>query len=330
MAIARFAAILLALAAGSGYHVVKTIPVPGDGGWDYLTVDNAARRLYVSHGNGVDVLDADTGAGAGHILNTPGVHGIALAPEFGCGFISCGRSDTVKIVDLKTLEAVGEVAAGKKPDSIIYDAATRRVFVQNGGSNNSTVLDAASGKVVGTIELGGAPEFAVADGAGHVFVNLEDRSEIVKLDSKELKVLARWPLAPCTEPTGLAMDTSSRRLFAGCHNRLMAVVDAETGRLVTTLPIGEHVDATVFDAERKLVFDSNGDGTLSVFREESADRYAALETVATERGARTMALDPATHRLFLSTAELEPAAAGTRPRPKPGTFHILVVGDTAP
>lgn len=323
-----------AIAAPSlgGYHLLKKIPVPGDGGWDYLTVDEAARRLYVSHGTQVEVLDVDSGAIVGKIPNTRGVHGIAIARELGRGFTSNGQASTVTIFDLKTLQSLGEVPTGKNPDAIIYDPATRRVFAFNGGSDSATAIEAADGKVAGTIDLGGGPEFAASDGAGHVFVNLEEKNVVVKFDSRKLVVDERWPLAPCETPTGMAMDRKNHRLFIGCRSRVMAVVNADNGRVITTLPIGERVDATAFDPESGLVFNSNGDGTITVIHEDSPDQYSAVESVKTQPGAKTMALDLKTHRLFLSTAGYGPPPPPTaeRPRPKPsvlpGSFTILVVG----
>jgi YVTN family beta-propeller protein len=321
-------AAVAAAASDGGYRVIRKIPVPGNGGWDYLTVDNANRRLYVSHGTAVEVLDVDSGAIAGQIPDTKGVHGIAIAPEAGRGFTSNGQSNNVTIFDLKTLAPIGQVATGKKPDSIMYDPASKRVFAQNGGSDSSTAIDAATGKVAGTIDLGGAPEFAVSDLKGHIFVNLEDKHEMVKFDATSLKVMEHWPLTPCKAPSALAIDTWTNRLFAGCRNHLMVVVDAATGKVVANMPIGDHVDAAAFDASVGLVFFSNGDGTINVFHEDSADKYSAVQTVETMRGAKTMALDPKTHRLFLSSAEYEPAPAGQKGRPavKPGTFTVLVVG----
>ncbi len=316
----------------SGYHLLKKIPLGGEGGWDYLTLDAAARRLYITRATRVAVLDADTGAPVGELADTPGVHGVALAPELGRGFTSNGRTATVTIFDLKTLRALGQAKTGANPDAIVYDPASKRVFTFNGGSADATAIDAASGAVAGTIALGGRPEFAAADGAGRVYVNLEDKNELVALDSRRLKIAARWPLAPCTEPAGLAMDARHQRLFVGCHNQMMAVVDAASGRIVATLPIGRGVDANAFDPETSLAFSSNGDGTLTVVREESPDKYKVVENVATQRGARTMALDPKTHNVFLVTAEFGPPPAPTpenpHPRPTiiPGSFVVLVFG----
>ena len=297
----------------SAYSVVKKIPIPGQGSWDYLTVDESARRLYVSHGTQVEVLDVDSGSIVGSIPNTPGVHGVAIAADLGRGFVSDGQASTVTIFDLKTLKSLGEVPTGKKPDAIIYDPATSRVFVFNGGGNSATVIDAATGKVAGTIDLGGGPEFAAADGAGSVYDNLEDQSLVLKINSRDLKVEQRWPTAPCQSPSSMAMDRLNRRLFIGCRSRVMAVMNADTGQVITTLPIGDHVDATAFDPETRLIFNSNGEGTITVIHQDSLDKYSLVETVKTLPRAKTMALDPKTHQLFLSTAEN-------------GQFEVLVVG----
>jgi len=302
------------LAVGqSGYRLTGKIPIPGQGGWDYLTVDESARRLYVSHGTQVEVLDVDALRAVGNLPKTPGVHGIAIASELGRGFVSNGQANNVTIFDLKTQKALGEVPAGQKPDAIIYDPATSRVFAFNGGSNNATVIDAASGKIAGTVNLEGGPEFAAADGKGYVFNNLEDENLVLKINSRELKVEQRWPTSPCSSPSSMAIDRANRRLFIGCRSKVMAVIDADTGKVITTLPIGDHVDATAFDPETKLIFNSNGEGTVTVIRQESPDKYSVVDTVKTLPRAKTMALDPKTHRLFLSTAEN-------------GQFEVLVVG----
>lgn len=322
---------LLAAASPSGYHFVKEIPVAGEGGWDYLAVDAAARRLYVTRSTTVAVLDADSGKRVGEIPNLAGVHGVALAPELHRGFISNGRSATITVFDLKTLAVLGEIkSTGENPDAILFEPVSARVFAFNGRSGSATAIEAATGKVVGTVALGGKPEFAVADLAGKVFVNIEDKSEIVELDAKALKIEARWPLAPCTEPSGLAIDRAHHRLLAGCSNKLAAVVDSDHGKVVTTVPIGDGVDANAFDAGTGLGFASNGDGTLTVIREESPDSWKVLETIATRRGARTMALDEKTHAIFLSTASFGPPPAPSQeqphPRPSavPGSFVVLM------
>jgi len=298
--------------AADNYHITKKIPIPGQGSWDYLAVDEAARRLYVSHGTQVEVLDVDSGAIVGKIENTPGVHGIAIAPELGRGFASNGQSSTVTIFDLKTLKTIAQVPVGKKPDAIIYDPATSRVFAFNGDSNSATAIQAADGKVAGTVDLGGGPEFAATDGSGYVYDNLEDASVVLKINSRSLKVEQRWPTAPCSSPSSMAIDRANRRLFIGCRSKVMAVMNADTGQVITTLPIGDHVDATAFDPESRLVFNSNGEGTLTVIHQDSPDKYSVVQTVKTLPKAKTMALDPKTHQLFLSTAEA-------------GQFEVLVV-----
>jgi YVTN family beta-propeller protein len=315
-----------------GYHIINQYKLGGEGGWDYLTIDAKARRLYVSHATHVVVVDADTGAVVGDIPDTPGVHGIALAEEAGKGYVSNGRASTVTVFDLKTLKTLKQIPVGKNPDAILYDGASRRVFTMNGAGDDATAIDVKTDAVVGTLALGGRPEFAVADEQGHVFVNLEDKSAIVEFDSRRLAIEARWPIAPAEEPSGLAFDRKHRRLFSVGSNKLMAVVNADTGKVLTTVPIGGGVDAAAFDAETGLVFSSNGDGTLTVVHEDAPDSYSVVENVATRRGARTMALDPKTHRIYLVTAEFGPPPAPTpeRPRPRPsivpGSFTLLVVG----
>ncbi|HJQ34606.1 MAG TPA: hypothetical protein VJ866_20665 [Pyrinomonadaceae bacterium] len=315
-----------------GYHVVNQYKLGGEGGWDYLSLDAKARRLYVSHATHVLVVDADTGAVVGDIPDTPGVHGIAVVEEAGKGYVSSGRASAVTVFDLKTLKTLKQIPVGKNPDAILYDAASGRVFTMNGGSDDATAIDVKTDAVAGTLALGGKPEFAVADGRGRVFVNLEDKSAIAEFDSRRLAVEARWPIAPAEEPSGLAFDGRHRRLFSVGSNKLMAVVDADSGKVVTTLPIGGGVDGAAFDPETGLVFSSNGEGTLTVVHEDSPDKYTVVENVSTRRGARTLALDPKTHRVYLVTAEFGPPPPPTpeRPRPRPsivpGTFTLLVVG----
>jgi DNA-binding beta-propeller fold protein YncE len=323
----------LLLAADPGLHVIKTYKLGGEGGWDYLEVDPESHRLFISRATHVIVVDADSGKPLGDIPDTPGVHGIALANDLGRGFTSNGREGTVSIFDLKTLTPISKVqAVGENPDAILFDPATKRVFTFNGRSNDSTAIDAASGNIVGKIALGGKPEFGVSNGEGELFVNLEDKSEILSLDPKELKVKSRWPLAPCESPSGLAMDTKNRRLFVGCDNKMMAVVNADTGKVITPLPIGDGVDADRFDPETKLAFASCGEGVLAVVKEDSPDRFSVVQNVKTERGARTMALDLKTHLIYLVTAKFgpPPAATAQQPRPRPSilpdTFEVLVVG----
>jgi DNA-binding beta-propeller fold protein YncE len=311
----------------AGYRLLKTIPVKGDGGWDYLTVDEAARRVYVSHGNQVEVLDADSGELKGTVADTNGVHGIAVAPDAGRGFTSNGRADSVTIFDLKTLKNLGEVKTGRNPDAIIYDPTSKRVFAFNGRDASATAIDAAEGKAAGTVELGGRPEFAAADGAGHVFVNLEDKNTLVKFDAQKLKVLERWPLAPGETPTGLALDPRGKRLFVGCRNKLLVVVNAEDGKVVAKEPIGERVDAVAFDPETGMIFSSCGDGTVTVVHQDGPDKYSTVQTIKTRPGAKTMALDRKTHKLFLPAVDYKAAdKPGGRPTPVPNSFAVLVFG----
>jgi YVTN family beta-propeller protein len=319
-------------AAGPGYHVVKKLRLGGEGGWDYLTVDSAARRLYISRSTHVIVVDMDTNKIAGDIPDTPGVHGIALAPELTRGFISNGKADTATIFDLNTLKVLGQVKTGTNPDAILYDPATKRVFTFNGRSNDTTVIDAMSAKVLGTIPLGGKPEFAVADDKGKVYVNIEDTSEVVEIDSRELVVIKRSSLKPCEEPTGMAIDTEHHRVFTGCHSKVMAILDTETGRVIAFVPIGEGVDGNGFDRSTGLAFSSNGDGTLTVVREASPGKFEVAETVTTQRGSRTMAIDPKTHNIYLPAAQFAPPppTAPEAPQPRPvmikDSFSVLVVG----
>jgi YVTN family beta-propeller protein len=320
-------------AKGGEYRILRRVKVGGDGGWDYLVVDAAARRLYVSRATRVLVFDADTLEPAGEIPNTPGVHGIAPAPALGKGFVSDGRSSTVTVFDLKTLKVTGEIkVTGENPDAILFDDFSGRVFAFNGRSADATAIDAASEKVAGTIPLGGKPEFAASDGRGRVFVNIEDKSEVAVLDPKTLRVDARWKLAPCEEPSGMAIDRKNGRLFVGCSNQMMAMLDTANGRVVATVPIGKGVDANAFDPETGLAFASTGEGKLTIAREDAPDRLTLVQDVATQRGARTMALDARTHHAFLVTADFGPPPAPTpdqpRPRPAilPGTFVILEVG----
>lgn len=320
-------------AGPSGYHLLKTIKVGGDGFWDYLTMDSPTRRLFISRGTKVVVLNVDSEKIVGEIPNTAGVHGIALAPDLGRGFTSNGAAGTVSIFDLKSLAVIGQAQAGKNPDAIIYDPASKRVFAMNGRSGDITAIDASTGNVAGTIPVGGKLEFAAADGAGNLFVNVEDKSELVRIDSQRLTVTAHWPLAPCTEPSGLAMDIAHGRLFAGCDNKMMAVVDADTGKVIATPPIGAGVDANSFDPATGFAFASNGQSaTLTVVHEDSPEKFTVVEDVPTQLGARTMTLDRKSHEVYLVTASFGPPPAPTaenpRPRPTlmPDSFVVLVFG----
>ena len=323
-------AILLAASAAtgaSGYKVIKTVPISGEGGWDYVYVDSDARRVYVSHATQVVVLDADSYEVVGSIPDTQGVHGIAIAPELGRGFTSNGRSNDVTIFDLKTLKTIGTVKTDANPDAIVYDSVSKRVFTFNGRGKNTTAINAADGTVAGTLALGGKPEFAVADGKGSIFVNNEDTSELIQIDSQKITEMHRWPLAPCKSPSGLAIDRKSRRLFAVCDEKVMAVVNADTGKVVAAPTIGEGVDASAFEPDTQLAFASNGEGTLTVIHEDSPDKYTVVENVPTKRSARTMGLDLKTHNIFLPAADFDPPAPGERRgKMKPGSFVLLVLG----
>jgi DNA-binding beta-propeller fold protein YncE len=321
-----------AAAADANYHLINTYNLGGDGGWDYLTIDIASRRVYISRATHVMVIDVDTGKSVGDIPDTPGVHGIALAPELGRGFVSNGREGTVTIFDLQSLKLIQKVQAGENPDCILYDPATKRVFAFNGKSHDATAIDAAKGTVVGTIKLEGKPEFAASDGRGGVFVNIEDRSQIDAIDPKQLEVKARWPLAPCEEPSGLAIDRKNHRLFAGCDNKMMAVVDTDSGKVIATPAIGDGVDANGFDPGTSLAFASCGEGVLTVVKEESPTKFTVVANVPTQSGARTMALDEKTHNVVVVTAKFgpPPAATADNPHPRrtilPDTFVALVYG----
>ena len=326
-----FFAVAALAASAPGYKVVDTYRIGGEGGWDYLTADAAARRLYISRATHVIVLDLDSGKNVGDIADTPGVHGVAIAPELGRGFTSNGREGTVSVFDLKTLVTSGKIKVGDNPDAIVYDPATKRVFTFNGRSQDVTAIDAASGKVLGTIKLDGKPEFAVSDGKGEIFSNIEDKSELTAIDPNKLEVRAKWTLAPCESPTGLSMDRKNRRLFVGCDNKMLAVVDADSGKVLATPAIGDGVDATTFDDETGLAFASCGEGVLSIIHEDSPEKFSAAENVPTQAGARTLALDSKTHKVFVVTAKFgpPPAATAENPHPRrsivPDTFVVLVV-----
>ncbi len=319
---------LLVQTPPTSYHVVARISLPGEGGWDYLSVDTAAHRLYVSRGTHIAVIDLDHDSIVGDIPNTNGVHGVAFVRDLNRGFTSNGRDTTVTIFDLKTLAQVAVVkVTGRNPDAIMYDPLSRRVFTFNGGGANATAIDPQTGTVVGTLDLGGKPEAAVADGRGHIYVNIEDKSELVAFDPKTLKVQGRWSLAPCEEPSGLAMDRKTRRLFSVCSNGLMAVVDPDRGKVLKTLPIGNGVDGAAFDATSGLAVSSNGEGSMTFVHEESPDSFRVVATVPTQRGGRTIALDERTHRLYTVAAQFGEAPAPTpeRPRPRPPIIPGSVV-----
>jgi len=305
----------------------------GSGGWDLLSLDAEGRRLYIARSDRVMVVYADSYKLVSEIPNTPGVHGVAIARHEGRGFTSNGGDTSATIFDLKTLQRVGRVTTGIRPDAIVYDTASRRVFSMNVGSKDVTAIDAAKGVVVGTVPLDGRPEFAVSDAHGKLFVNLEDSSAVQVLDTHSLSRVARWSLSPGTEPTGLALDPEHHRLFAACADSLMIVMDSNTGQVIASLPIGRGPDAAVFDSSRRLAFSSNGVGTVTVIQEEKPDDFRVRETVPTQAGARTMALDEKRHRLYLVSADFGPPPQPTpeRPHPRgpvlPGTFVLLVYGE---
>lgn len=320
--------------ASEEYRLLKSIPIAGDYGWDYMALDEGSRRLYVSHDREVVVLDADSGAVVGLIENTRGVHGIAIVPGLKRGFITNGTPGTVTMFDTSTLKAIDEIKVGENPNCVLFDPKTGRIFTADRGSQRVSAIDPKTGKVVGTLEnLGGKVEYAVADGKGHVFMNMQDKNTVVKIDAQNLKVMGTWPLDPCKEPTSIAMDRKGSRIFIGCRSGVTAIVDTIKGSLLATLPIGSGVDATTYDINRKLVFNSNGDGTLTITKQVTADRYETVQSLKTQAGARTMAIDQKTHKLFLATAEYEPdpepPAGQPRRRGKmiPGSFHLLVVGN---
>jgi YVTN family beta-propeller protein len=329
---------LLATAAKGGYHLLNKYSFGAAEGsnreyFDYITVDSSARRVYLSHGTEIKVINADTGALIGNIAGLKQDHGVALAPEFGRGFISDGADGKVIIFDLKTLKRTGEAKADKDADCVLYDPASKRVFVMNGDPNSSTVIDAESGTVVGSIALGGGPEFAVTDSKGTVYVNLEDKNEVVAIDSRKLTIKSRWPVAPAGGSTALAIDQEHRRLFsAGRDPQMLVVMDADNGHIIQSFPISAGVDAAAYEAETGLVFASTREGMIHIFHEDSPDKFSEVETVKTELGAKTMGLDNKTHHLFVDTADFSPPANPTADQPHPrrtaisGTFRVLVYG----
>ena len=314
--------------AAEGYHVLNKIKIGGTGGWDYITVDSSAHRAYATHGTVVDVVDLDAGKAVGQIPQLHGVHGVALVPEMNKGFISNGQSNSVTIFDLKTLAKTGEPATGMNPDAICYEPKTQRIFTFNGRSNDSTAINAKTGEPLSTFAVGGKPEFCVADGAGKLYVNLEDKSSIVEIDAAKPAVLRTASLAPCDSPSGLALDGKDGLLFSVCDNKMMAVTDIKSLKVVATPAIGANPDAAGFDPGAGLAFSSNGDGTLTIVK-NTGGKWDTVDSVQTERGARTMTLDPKTHRVYLLAAEYGPPAAGEkkgRPSVVPDSFHVLVVG----
>jgi len=319
--------------ADGSYHLLKEIPVGGEGGWDYLSVDEANRRLYVSHATKVVVIDLDKEEVAGEIADTPGVHGLAPAPDLQRGVTSNGRENKASIVDLKTLATLSKVDTGQNPDGMLYEPSQQEVYLFNGRGQSATVIDLKAAKVIATVPLGGKPEFAQADpAAGRVYNNLEDKSEVVAIDIKKHEVVNRWPIDPGESASGMAIDLAHHRLFLGCGNKLMVMMDSTSGKVVATVPIGQGVDANAFDPGTQLAFSSCGDGTVTIAHEDAPDKLTVVQTLATERGAKTMALDPKTHRIYLGSAKFEaqpeqaPGAPRQRPKVVAGSFKVLVYG----
>jgi hypothetical protein len=329
--------LLLCLASGAvhagAYHLLHELNIPGAEGWDYLAFDASHERLFVSHGSRVEVVDARNFKLEATIADTPGVHGIAIASDLGRGYVSAGASSSVVVFDLDSLARVSEIkTTGDNPDAILYEPVTHRVFTFNGRGRNVSVIDTAKNEILGTIALDAKPEFAVSDGDGHLFVNLEDRNVVAQIDARSLAVLARWPLQGCDEPSGLALDREHHRLFSVCSNKTMVILDSLSGRQVVRLPIGDNVDGAGFDEAAQVAFASGGDGTLTIVKERAPDRFVVLQTVVTKPGARTMTVDPRTHDVYLSRADRGPAPPATdaQPRPRapviPDTFEVLVIG----
>ena len=316
----------------SEYHLLKKVTLGGEGGWDYLSADPTTHRVFISRGTHIMVVDSD-GKVVGDVPHVEGTHGAAIVTDFGRGFSSNGRSNSVTIFDLKTLATIQEVKlpAADGPDGYLYDPASKRVFTFNARSKDATAVDAKTGDVAGTVPLGGKPEAAQADGAGHVWVNVEDKAQLLEFDSKDLKIVNTWPLPGCEEPTGMAIDPAHKRLFIGCHSQQMLVVNYE-GKPVASMPIGQGVDAASFDPSTGLAFASCGDGTITVVHEDTPDKYTVVQTISTQRGARTMTLDTKNHNIYTVTSDFNPPPAPTadnprpRPVPIPSTFVLLIYG----
>jgi len=317
----------LSYSQSSGYKLLQKINVSGDGKWDFLTFDETSRNLYISHGGTMQVLNVDTKKNVGEVKNTPGIHGIAIISELHKGYTSNGKDSTVTVFDTRSFETIKKIKLqAKSPDHIIYDLFSKKIFVFNNKSGNVSIIDPAKDIVVHTIDLNGNPELAVSDEKGTIYVNLEDKNEIAVIDSKTFEVKKRWSLTPGTEPTGLALDIKNKRLFAGCSNKLLIVLDAETGKVITTLPIGDGVDGVVFNSTEKLIFTSNGDsGTITIIKQESQDTYSVVENLSTAKGAKTLAFDQKKNILYLSSAEFNTPADGSKPTIVPNSFGILVI-----
>jgi YVTN family beta-propeller protein len=319
--------------ADDAYKFLNEIPIGGEGGWDILTIDSPADRLYLSHATKVVVIDLNKNAVAGEIADTPGVHAFVAVPEFQRGFSSNGKEAKSSVVDLTTLKTISKIDTGQSPDAVVYEPRHREVYIFNHTGNSATVIDAKSATVTATIPLGGSPEFAVVDEkAGRIYCNIEDKSEVAVIDSTKHEVVARWPIAPGEEASGIALDAAHHRLFATCHNKMMVMVDTETGKVVANVPIGAGVDGCAFDDASQFAFASCGDGTTTIAKEETPQKLTVIQTLKTERGARTMALDPKTHRIYLPTAQFQPApspspgASPARPTILPNTLKLLVYG----
>jgi YVTN family beta-propeller protein len=316
--------------AAPAYHVINTYTLGGDGGWDYLDLDPASGKLFITRGSHVMVVDPANGKVVADITGLQGIHGTVFAN--GRAYVTEGGANRLAVIDTRTFTKIGEIAVGTRPDGVLYDPVSKRIFTFNSTSKDATAVDVASGKVVGTVPLGGKPESAASDGVGTIFVNIEDKSELAAFDAATLAVKQHYPLAPCEEPSGMAADVAHGRIFSGCDNKLIAVTDMKTGKVVTQIPIGEGVDANRFDPATGLVFSSNGEsGTLTIAHEDNPGKFTVLQNLATAEGARTMELDPKSHRVYLVTADRKPVAPTTdkphpRPAPVPGTFKLLVVG----
>jgi len=315
------------IANAQGYKVLNTFHIASSGGWDYIAVSPVTDNIYVSHATQVNILNKNTGDSVGVIPNTEGVHGIAFAPEFKKGFTSNGKLNNVTVFDINTNAVTGQIKTGEKPDAIMYDPFTKKIYVCDGKSKELTVIDPANNEVIKTVALGGKPETPVSDHAGKIYINIEDKNEIAIVNTRTWTVENRWKVGNGEEPSGLAIDTKTKRLFAGCGNKLMIVMNAENGKMVKELPIGQGCDGTAFDPGTKTAFSSNGDGTLTVIKEKSADDFEVVENAPTKKGARTLAVDEKTHKIYLPTADFgAPVAGEKRPPMVPGTFQVLVVG----
>jgi YVTN family beta-propeller protein len=318
-----------ASAQSPGYHVLNTYHIASPGGWDYIAVNPVNGNIYVSHSSQVNVLNQNTGDSVGVIPNTTGVHGIAFAPEFKKGYTSNGKLNTVTVFDISTNAVLAQIKTGENPDAIMYDPFSKKVYTCNGRSKDLSVIDPATNEVVKTVDLGGKPETPVSDEGGNLYINIEDKSEIAVVNTKTFTVTNRWKIGNGKEPSGLAIDIKTKRLFAGCDNKLLIVVNAENGKVVKELPIGDGCDGVAFDPGTQNVFSSNGDGTLTVIHEKSSKEFSVVENATTKKGARTLAVDEKTHRVYLPTGDFLPPSPdqkGKRPGIVPGTFQVLVVG----